>query len=66
MVHKAIEPIGEGRANWRIIADLSRRILEIGERKISGGKYSGWDYESTSQIMDEVAALTPIYAGVSH
>ena len=66
MVHKAIEPIGEGRADWRIIADLSRRILEIGERKISGGKYSGWDYESTSQIMDEVAALTPIYAGVSH
>jgi formate dehydrogenase major subunit/formate dehydrogenase alpha subunit len=66
MVHKAVEPIGEARADWRIITELSRRILENGERKVSGGEYSGWDYKSTSQIMNEVAALTPIYAGVSH
>ncbi len=66
MVHKAVEPIGEARADWRIITELSRLILENGERKVCGGEYSGWDYESASQIMDEVAALTPIYAGVSH
>ncbi len=66
MVHKAVEPICEARADWRIITDLSRLILENGEQKVSGGEYSGWDYKSTSQIMDEIAALTPIYAGVSH
>jgi formate dehydrogenase major subunit/formate dehydrogenase alpha subunit len=66
MVHKAVEPIGEARADWRIITELSRRILENGERKVNGGEYSGWDYKSASQIMDEIAALTPIYAGVSH
>ena len=31
MVHKAVEPIGEARADWRIITELSRRILEKGE-----------------------------------
>jgi len=66
MVHKAVEPIGEARADWRIITDLSKRILENGERKVRDVEFSGWDYESSSQIMDEVAALTPIYAGVSH
>jgi predicted molibdopterin-dependent oxidoreductase YjgC len=66
MVHKAAKPIGEGYADWRIITELSRRILENGERKVSSGEYTSWDYESASQIMDEVAALTPINTGVSH
>jgi predicted molibdopterin-dependent oxidoreductase YjgC len=28
--------------------------------------YSGWDYGNTAQVMDELAALTPSYAGISH
>jgi len=28
--------------------------------------YSGWVYKDTREIMSEIAALTPIYAGVSH
>ena len=54
MVHQAIEPIGDSRPDWQILADLGSRLA------------SGWDYATPAQIMDEIAALTPIYAGVSH
>lgn len=66
MVHKAIEPLGDAREDWRIIAQLAERVLENGDRKIKQAEYSGWGYSDTNEIMDEVAALTPIYAGVSH
>ena len=54
MVRQAIEPIGEARPDWQILAELGGRLA------------SGWDYATPAQIMDEIAALTPIYAGVSH
>jgi formate dehydrogenase major subunit/formate dehydrogenase alpha subunit len=66
MVRKAIEPSGEARDDWQITAELARRILAAGERKVEGGSHAGWDYASTADIMVEVAALTPSYAGVSH
>ena len=64
MVHKAIEPPGEALEDWRIIAALARRILAAGERHVEGGTHSSWDYEDTSQVMSEINALTPSYAGV--
>jgi predicted molibdopterin-dependent oxidoreductase YjgC len=66
MVRKAVEPPGEAREDWRIIADMARRVLAEGKRKVKGGTHAGWDYADTSQIMAEIAALTPSYAGVSH
>lgn len=54
MVRQAIEPLGEARPDWQILAELGGRLA------------SGWDYATPAQIMDEIAALTPIYAGVSH
>ncbi len=66
MCRKAIEPLGEAREDWRIIADLAKRVLAEGQRQIAGGQYAGWDYADTAQIMAEIAALTPSYAGVSH
>ncbi|GER79506.1 MAG: molybdopterin-dependent oxidoreductase [Anaerolineales bacterium] len=54
MVRQAIEPIGEARPDWQILAGLGGRLA------------SGWGYATPAQIMDEIAALTPIYAGVSH
>ena len=68
MVRKAIEPLGEAREDWRIIADLARRVLAApqGNRKIEGGAHAGWEYANTSQIMSEINALTPSYAGVTH
>lgn len=65
MVRQAVESPGEAREDWRITAELARRILAGGQRQVSGGTHAGWDYTSTEQVMAEVAALTPSYAGVS-
>ncbi len=66
MVHKAIEPSGEAHEDWRIISDLANKILEHGERKVKSAAHSGWDYENSEQIMNEIADLTPSYSGVTH
>ncbi len=66
LVHKAIEPSGEARPDWQIISDLAKRVLTDGDRTAESAPYSAWDYENTSQIMDEIAALTPSYAGISY
>jgi formate dehydrogenase major subunit len=53
-VRKAVEPVGEARPDWQIICDLSTRF---------GLPMS---YESPSEIFDEIAKVTPSYAGLSH
>jgi len=55
MVRKAIEPPGESRADWEIICDLAKTM---------GSKE--FEYGSSSEIMDEIASLTPIYGGISY
>lgn len=66
MVRKAIEPLGDARPDWWIITELAKRMLREGKRQVSLAAFSGWNYTDPAQIMDEVAALTPSYAGVSH
>ncbi len=66
MVHKAVESPGEAKPDWWIITELAKKILAAGDRKVQQSEYSGWDYQDTNQIMEEISALTPIYAGVSH
>lgn len=66
MSRQAIDLPGQARPDWQITADLAQRVLSSGERRVTGGVYSGWDYAHTTQVMAEIAALTPIYAGVSH
>ena len=53
-IRKAVAPPGAARPDWRIICDLSGRM--------------GYEmrYDHPSQIMDEMAALTPIYGGISY
>ena len=53
-VRKAIEPIGEARQDWKIICDLSTRI----------GYPMHFDHPS--QIMEEIAQLTPSYGGIHY
>jgi len=55
LIRKAIEPIGESMADWQIICELAKRM---------GSKE--FDYKSSSEIMDEIANLTPIYGGISY
>jgi formate dehydrogenase alpha subunit len=55
MVRKAVDAPGEALPDWRI-------VCEIGRRFGSGG----FQFSSPSEVMDEMAALAPIYAGISH
>lgn len=66
LVRKAVESPGEARQDWQIITDLAHGLLSESGKKISDAEYSGWDYASPVEIMKEIAALTPSYAGVSH
>ena len=53
-VRKAVEPPGEARDDWRIVAELSTRM--------------GYpmNYDHASQVWDEVAGQTPPLAGISY
>ena len=53
-LNKTIEPVGESKPDWQIICELSN---------IMGYHMK---YNHPSEIMDEIATLTPIYAGVSY
>jgi len=66
IVRKAIETTSEAREDWQIIADLAQRIIALGPRQPIGGTHAAWSYTSTSDIMNEINALTPSYAGVTH
>jgi predicted molibdopterin-dependent oxidoreductase YjgC len=65
LVQQAINPVGDSRQDWEIIAELARRILAYDDRE-PGGPLAGWIYKSPVEIMSEIAALTPSYAGVTH
>ena len=54
-IRKAIEPKGKSKPDWQILAEIGKRC-----------GYREMDYRHPSQIMDEIAALTPIYGGISY
>ena len=62
---QAIDPFGEARPDWEIAADLARRIMER-ENRVPVGVHASWQYLRPSQIMEEIAALTPNYGGVRY
>ena len=53
-MRKAIEPVGNSRPDWQIICELSSRL--------------GYpmNYGSPGEIMDEIASLSPSYAGIRY
>lgn len=53
-VRKAISPVGNAKPDWQIIKEISHRM--------------GYqmNYDHPSQIMDEIANLTPSYGGISY
>jgi formate dehydrogenase alpha subunit len=65
LVRQAIPPPGEALPDWRIIAELGKRLLAALGR-VPSGPQAGWDYADPAAILAEVAALTPSYAGISH
>lgn len=54
LVRPAFDPPGEARQDWEIISDLANRLG------------ADWHYREPAQIFDEMASLTPSYAGMSH
>lgn len=64
-VRKAVDPAGQARADWQIVCQLAKRLQDAGP-KMQDAPYSGWDYASPAEIMAEIAALTPIYGGISY
>ena len=54
--YPAFEPLGQSKPDWQIIQLIARKL----------GGAGGWDYTHPSDIMDEVASLTPTFAGVSY
>lgn len=55
LVRKAIEPGGIARPDWQIICDLAAKMGE-----------NGFNYNTPSDIMEEIASLTPSYGGITY
>lgn len=65
-VRQAIPPLGEAKADWEIVSQVARRLQARLGREANGAAYGGWDYASPKEVLDEIAAVTPIYGGVSY
>jgi formate dehydrogenase major subunit len=53
-LYEVLEPLDGCRPDWRIIQDVANHLG------------ANWKYEHPSQVMDEIASLTPLFAGVSY
>ncbi len=69
LVHKAIEPPGEARPDWWIITEIARRLIPLlaqhGRAIDLDAPWAKWDYTDTAQILNEINALAPSYAGIT-
>ncbi|MCX6262037.1 MAG: formate dehydrogenase subunit alpha, partial [Bacteroidia bacterium] len=54
-IRKVMAPPGQAKADWQILCEFAGRM-----------GYKKMHYNHPSEIMDEIASLTPIYAGVSY
>ncbi len=54
-VRKAVDPPGQARADWQILAEVMKRV-----------GYEQPDYAHPGEIFAEMAALSPKFAGISH
>jgi formate dehydrogenase alpha subunit len=57
-VRRALAPPGEARRDWSILCDVAEKLG-------SPMTFKGTEYIDASDIMDEIASLTPIYGGMS-
>jgi formate dehydrogenase major subunit len=54
--HKAVEPPGEAKEDWKIICELGKRM----------GYEKQFSFNSPEEIFNEVAKVTPSYGGMSY
>ncbi|MEI9976733.1 MAG: formate dehydrogenase subunit alpha, partial [Ignavibacteriota bacterium] len=53
-LYQVLEPLPGSRPDWRIIQDVANRLG------------AGWHYSHPSEVMDEIASLAPMFAGVNY
>jgi formate dehydrogenase major subunit len=53
-LYEVFEPLAGCRPDWQIIRDVANQLG------------ADWGYQHPSEIMDEVASLTPLFAGVNY
>ncbi len=53
-IRRAVKPRGEAKPDWEILQLLAGRLG------------FAWNYENPGEIMEEIAALTPSYGGISY
>jgi len=61
-IRPAVPPPGQARHDWAIISDLARRV----EARLGRKPSAGFDYTHPSDIWAEMAALTPVFQGISY
>jgi len=65
-VRKAIEPIGEAKSDWWIVSEVAKRVSRFASQVEGNLKPETWNYTSAEEIMQEIASLTPSYAGITY
>src|ERR1700704_5647010 len=53
-LYEVLEPLAGCRPDWQIIQDVANHLG------------ANWNYHHPSEVMDEVASLTPLFAGVTY
>jgi formate dehydrogenase major subunit len=53
-LYEVLEPLDGCRPDWKIVRDVANQMG------------AGWHYQHPSEIMDEIASLTPMFAGVNY
>jgi formate dehydrogenase major subunit len=53
-LYQVLEPLEGSRPDWQIVQDVANSLG------------AGWNYQHPSEIYDEVASLTPLFAGVTY
>ncbi len=66
LVRKAIPPVGQAKDDWEITSRLAKRLIASSDAKPAPAPYAGWDYSHPADIMAEISALAPSYAGVDY
>jgi formate dehydrogenase major subunit len=53
-LYQVLEPLKGSRPDWQIVQDVANSLG------------AGWNYQHPSEIYDEIASLTPLFAGVTY
>ena len=53
-LYQVFEPLAGCRPDWKIVQDVANHLG------------AGWHYQHPCEIMDEIASLTPMFAGVNY